>query len=277
VTGLELAAQRSRLGISIEALAADLNEHVDEVRRWETVTGDLPRDLSRRLDWILASHERAEAFARSGLPDCDWAEAKALEIHTSKPADSERLIAELDAHIKTCEICQRRTAFAETLPPLPSMPTPPTLGAIVAIGNAIRRLPQWLRPAATGAVLVGAWTILRAFFILLGTRGAHAGHTLLMVLEAVGLGAYGGAVGGFAYTLAKKPAARLGVFGPYALGLACGYAYLLAFGIPLRFLTSEETFRTTSGWVLLVIIGTVFGLLLGHFLFRKTKENVLQG
>lgn len=270
MTGLELAARRSRLGISLEVLAANLNQHVDEVRRWETVTGQLPRSLSRRLDWTLAGHERAAAFARSGLPDCDWANAKVQEIDTSKPADSERLIAELDAHIKACEICQRRAAFAETLPPLPPMPMSPTLGAIVAIGKAIRRLPQWLRPAATGAVIIGAMTLVRAFFMLVFSHGASAGHTLLIVLEAVGVGAYAGAIGGAAYALVKKPAGHLGKVGPYVIGVVCIYAYLLAFGIPLTLFTSDDTLRTPGDWLIAAIIGTVFGLFIGHSWFRKT-------
>jgi hypothetical protein len=270
VTGIEFAARRSRLGISIEALAADVNQHVDEVRRWETVTGELPRSMSRSLEWSLANLEREQAMERSGIPSCPWAEAKVKEIDPKRPASMERVIADLDAHRKTCDICQRRAAFAATLPPLPTMPLSPSLGVIVAVSDTIKRLPPWLRPAATGAVIVGAMTLVRAFFMLVFSRGANAGHTLLIVLEGVAVGAYAGAIGGAAYALVKKPAGYLGKAGPYVIGVICMYAYLLAFGIPLTLFTSDDTFRTPGSWLIAAIIGTVFGLFIGHSWFRKT-------
>jgi hypothetical protein len=153
------------------------------------------------------------------------------------------------------------------------MPLPPTARAMIGVTTAIGRLPSWLRPAATGAVIVGAMTVVRAVFVLLFQRGAQALQTLGMVLAAVGVGAYAGAVGGFAYSLAKKPAERLGTFRPYALGLACGWAYLLSFGIPLTLFTHEEFFRTTTGWVILAIAATTLGLVVGHAWFRRRPSN----
>lgn len=272
MTGYELAERRSQLGLSVETLAAALNHHVDEVRRWETIGGNLPRSLARELDWHLATVAREQAMERSGLPPCPVAETKAKEIDPKKAESLDRVVAELEAHFKTCDLCQRRAAFAETLPPLPPPPMSGSVRVIAFVSEAISRLPQWLRPAATGAVLVGGLTLVRAFFVLLVSRGANMGQTLLAVLAAVGVGAYGGAVGGFAYALVKKPAARLGKIGPYVIGLVCIYAYLLAFAIPLDLFTNDDTFRTPSGWVIGAIIGTLFGLLIGHSWFRqKTK------
>lgn len=274
MTGYELAERRSQLGLSVETLAADLNKHVDEVRQWETITGNLPRRLALELDWHLANRAQEQAMERSGLPPCPWAEAKAKEIDPKKLESIKRVAGELEAHHKTCDLCQRRAAFAATLPPLPRPPMSASVSAIVTISEAIRRLPKWLRPAATGAVLIGGFTLVRAFFVLLVSRGANMGQTLLMVLAAVGVGAYGGAVGGLAYALVKKPAARLGKIGPYVIGLVCMYAYLLAFAIPLNLFTNDDTFRTPSDWLIGAIIGTAFGLFIGHSWFReKTKAN----
>jgi len=273
VTGIELAERRSRLGLSIDQLAADLDKHVDEVRRWETVTGNLPGGMVRELEWYLANAERHHAIERAGIPPCPWAEAKAREIDPKRPEHVERVIAELEAHHTTCDICQRRAGFVATLPPLPPPPMSASVRAILAISKGIRRLPKWLRPAATGAVIVGGFTLVRAAIVLLVSRGANAGQTLLVVLEAVGAGAYGGAVGGFAYALVKKPAGHLGKAGPYVIGIVCMYAYLLAFGVPLTVFTNDDTFRTPSGWVIGAVIGTVVGLFIGHSWFRQKSAS----
>lgn len=274
MTGYELAERRSQLGLSVETLAADLNKHVDEVRRWETITGNLPRRLAGELDWHLANRAQEQAMERSGLPPCPWAEAKAKEIDPKKLESVERVADELEAHHKTCDLCQRRAAFAATLPPLPRPPMSASVGAIVTISEAIGRLPKWLRPAATGAVLIGGFTLVRASIILLVSRGANSVQALLAVVMAIAAGAYGGAVGGFAYALVKEPAGRLGRVGPYVIGLVCMYAYLLAFGIPLAVFTKDDTFRTPSDWLIGAIIGTVFGLFIGHSWFRqKTKAR----
>ena len=273
MTGLELAERRSRLGWPIDRLAAELDRHVDEVRRWESVTGNLPSGMVRELDWHLANAERRQAIERAGLPPCPWAEAKAQEIDPKRPEQVERVLAQLEAHHKTCDICQQRAAFVATLPPLPPPPMSASVRAILAISNGIRRLPRWLRPAATGAVIIGGFTLVRAAVVLLVSRGANAGQTLLAVLGAVGAGAYGGAVGGFAYALVKKPAGHLGKAGPYVIGVVCMYAYLLALGVPLILFTNDDTFRTPTGWLIGAIIGTVFGLFIGHSWFRRKDAS----
>jgi hypothetical protein len=78
-----------------------------------------------------------------------------------------------------------------------------------------------------------------------------------------------GAVGGLTYSVAKKPAARLGRFRPYGLGVACAYAYLLAFGVPDAIIDKGSMLRSLSGWAIFVLIGTFFGLVVGQSLFKE--------
>jgi hypothetical protein len=268
VTGLELAARRARLGYDLDRLAELFNAHVDEVRGWETISGALPRSLSRRLDWLLANAERMPAMERSGLPPCAWADAQVRGLDSKDVATVTRVVEELKRHEATCETCQRRLAFADTLPPLPPMPLPPLAQAVLTVSGAIRRLPAWLRPAATGGLLFGVMTIFRAGFMLLFQRGTQALQAVIAVGVAVGIGAYAGAVGGLTYALVKKPAARLGAFRPYVIGIACVWACLLAFGIPLAIFTTEQFFRSALGWAFLAIAGGVLGGVLGRSWFR---------
>lgn len=270
MTGLDLANRRVRLSQSVEQFAELIDHHSDEVRRWETIPGELPGSLTRELEWVLAALERRQAMERAGIPACEWLEARFREVDSQQVDAVQRLVHEIREHEKACAVCQQRSAFERTLPPLPPMPMGTTARSVVAVTKAIGRLPAWLRPAATGAVLLGALTILRALFVLPFRHGSQLGQTLLVVLGAVGLGAYGGAVGGATYSLVRKPASRLGAVRPYAIGLACMWAYLLAFGIPLKLFGDEAMLQSTSDWVVLAIVATLFGLLIGHVWFRKT-------
>jgi len=119
-----------------------------------------------------------------------------------------------------------------------------------------------------GAMIVGAWTLLRAVFLIgAGSAPLNRG-TVLTVLGAIGVGAYGGVVGGVAYRLARGPSRRLGRAGDYVTGVVVLYAYLAAFGIPAALFTSDDTFRSPAGWIAFLVIGTLLGLVIGHSWFR---------
>jgi len=270
MTGPELSQRRSRAGLSIEQLAEALNRHVDEVAGWERIEGNLPRSVARDVEWIVASAERGRAFETAGIPQCPWVAERDRELDSQDAKALEAWIAQVEAHAKTCAVCQRREAFAQTLPPLPPVPMSPQLRLLVGVLDRIQRLPGWLRPAAVGAILIGGLTLVRAILLLVIRRAAPSLEMLLTVLAALGLGAYGGAVGGVAYAAAHKPTRKLGAFGPYALGIICAYAYLLAFGIPLAVFGGEELFRSVSGWIAFAVVGTVFGLIIGRSWFRDS-------
>jgi len=268
MTGSELSQRRSRAGLSLEHLAESLDRHVDEVATWERMTGALPRAVERELDWILANAERGRAFEASEIPLCQWVAERERELDPRDAKALESWVTQVEAHAKSCDVCQRREAFARTLPPLPPLPMSPQLRLLASVAGTIQRLPRWLRPAAVGAILIGGLTVVRAILFLVLRRAAPSLELLLTVLGAIGVGAYGGAVGGLAYVMAREPTKKLGAFAPYALGIVCVYAYLLAFGIPLAVFGGDDMFRSVSGWIALVIVGTVFGLIIGRSWFR---------
>ena len=270
MTGPELSQRRIRAGLSVDELAEALNRHVDEVAAWEQIPGTLPRAVDRDVEWILASAERGRAFEAAGIPVCPWVTERERELDARDSKALEVWITQSEAHAKTCDVCQRREAFGRTLPPLPPFPMSPQLRLLASVAGTIQRLPGWLRPAAVGAILIGGLTIVRAILLLVLRRAAPSLELLLTVLAAAGVGAYGGAVGGLAYGAAREWTKKLGAFGPYALGVICVYAYLLAFGIPLAVFGGEDMFRSAPGWIAFTIVGTIFGLIIGRSWFRDS-------
>ena len=189
----------------------------------------------------------------------------------TKTAELERLLSEADTHAKTCAICQRREAFAKTLPPLPAPPMSLWVRTLVVVFGGIERLPKWARPAAVGALAIGTLTIVRALFVVVFQRAPVTPQLFVTIAAAIGIGAYGGAVGGLAYSLVRERFRRFGRAGDYLTGIVCAYAYLLAFGIPIAIFTREEILTDPVGWLIFVVIGTVFGLIIGHSWFREDK------
>jgi hypothetical protein len=78
------------------------------------------------------------------------------------------------------------------------------------------------------------------------------------------------------YALVRKRFRKFGRVGDYLTGLACMYAYLLAFGIPLAVFTREKMLRDPVGWLIMAVLGTVFGLAIGHSWFREEHYSETQ-
>ena len=87
-------------------------------------------------------------------------------------------------------------------------------------------------------------------------------------IPAAAVAAGAGAVGGVAYGLVRPRTRRFGRGGDYLTGIACVYAYMLAFLVPLALLGVEPLLYTRMGAGVFVLLGTVFGLVVGHFWFR---------
>jgi len=272
MTGPELARRLKEVNLTADELGERVNRHQDEVSGWLASGRPLPKGLTRELEWHLALRAREQQLQESGLPTCDWAEQHQPPSGNDIEALEKRL-AELEAHSKTCVICQQREAYAATLPPLPPMPMALHWRLLGRVVEAVEHLPRWARPAGVGALLVGALTLLRAIVLILLRRAAVTLEMVLVILAAIGLGAYGGLVGGVAYSLVRNPTRRLGRVGDYVTGIACVYAYLVAFGIPAALFTNEELFRSALGWAILSIIGIVFGLAVGHSWFRTPHSG----
>jgi hypothetical protein len=272
MTGQDLAQQIAAVGYSPDDLAKSLHRHRDEVNVWLASRGPLPKGLARELEWVFAVRARERLMEQSGLPTCSWM-AQHADFSTGDPKALAKRVADIEAHAKVCPVCLRRAAYAATLPALPPMPVAPHVRLLAAVARGVRRLPVWARPGAVGALVIGGWTLLRAMMFLVLGRAPLSPRLLLTVLAAIGLGAYGGLVGGVAYTLVRNPTRRLGRAGDYVTGVACAYAYLAAFGIPAAIFTEEEMFHSAFGWVILLVIGTVFGVVIGRSWFRSATPT----
>ncbi|HVH11376.1 MAG TPA: hypothetical protein VM736_16390 [Gemmatimonadales bacterium] len=221
---------------------------------------------------MLANEERARLMQQSGIEECSWM-THLPALDRLKPEELERRLREVEAHAKACPTCQRREAYAVTLPPLPPLPLGFTLRVLAGLTDGIRHLPKWARPAAVGALVIGGITLIRTVFLVVLRRVPPSTALLLTVGGAIAVGAYGGAVGGLAYALVRERVRRLGRVGDYLTGLTCAYAYFLAFGIPLALFTREEMFRQPVGWVIWVFVATALGLVIGHSWFGNEANR----
>ncbi|HKI93814.1 MAG TPA: hypothetical protein VJ992_00855 [Gemmatimonadales bacterium] len=272
MTGTELGQRRLALGLSLEDVAGYVGEHPEDLRRYETITGELPGGLGRRAEFALAAADRRRRVEAEGLicPEVRALERDAPRLEAR--AIRARLV-KLRAHERTCDVCRRRAAYEATLPPLPGRPLPAHYRLLRGVARGIAKLPHWARPAAVGALLVGALALARGALALFA--GAEPAWSLIVVVfEGLGIGAYGGMVGGAAYALARAPTRPLGRIGDYLTGIACVYAYLLAFGVPaLLFHWDDATFDSPVFWILVLIAGAVIGLVIGDRWFGTPRDD----
>jgi len=277
MTGTDLARRRAGLGLTHDQVGAWLGEHADQIKAWETISGPLPGSLAKRLDWALANESRERELAAAGHPVCPEAQ-RILATPIERGADSQLARYKVaQAHATTCPHCQARMAAINTLPPLPPLPLPPWMTVLGKFNTHVQRLPAALRPAVWGASLMGAWTLARALFGLLLSPRSFSPRMAMTVLAAIGLGAYGGAVGGVAYTIVRPRVRQFGRPGDYLTGLACAYAFLLAFGLPLALFTDDRTLRDPFGWGMFFIIATIAGLFIGRSWFKADSSEPESG
>jgi hypothetical protein len=119
-----------------------------------------------------------------------------------------------------------------------------------------------------GAFLIGAWTLLKAVFILAFSPRSFSLQTALAILAAIVVGVYGGAIGGLTYAAVRPRVRHLGHPGDYLTGLTCASSCLLAFGVPLALFTSQAMFREPLGWLVMFVMATTAGLLIGRSWFK---------
>lgn len=267
MTGTELAQRRLGLGLSLDDVAGYVGEHPEDLRRYETIAGELPRGLGQRAEFALAAADRRRRVEAEGLI-CTEVRALERDAPRLEAREIRARLVKLRAHEKHCDTCRRRTAFEATLPPLPARPLPAHYRLLRNAARGVAKLPAWARPAAVGALLVGALALARGALTVLG--GAEPTWSLIVVIfEGLGIGAYGGMVGGVAYALVREPTRPLGRIGDYLTGVTCVYAYLIAFGVPaLLFHWDDATFDSSVFWVLMLVAGAVVGLVIGDRWFR---------
>jgi hypothetical protein len=143
VTPEQLVAGRLRLGLTPEALAAELNLTPGVVSAWEQGRIKPSRHAERWLTWRGAMLDRDEALVASGLPEC-----QALrDVMPSLRGDSRARRGEVVLqHMSTCEACLARKRFlAERFPPLPPPPLPALLLALVWAHRTAERVWRFVR------------------------------------------------------------------------------------------------------------------------------------
>ena len=121
MTGVELAERMAATKVTVHELATLMSRRPEEVARWLASERPLPKKVTGQLEWLLGLRLIGDRMQASGLPVCPW-----IEEHPTPRWDDtkalERYSAEIDAHAASCPICQRRTAYAATLPAPPAFP-----------------------------------------------------------------------------------------------------------------------------------------------------------
>ncbi len=275
ITGRDLAAARTRLGLTPDQFAAELGLPPHSYAACEAGRVKLPTRQAQMVAFRVACVERHEALARSGLPECPWlaqwereapaADAK-IERHTAH-------LQRVEAHVGTCATCQAREQFLRER--FPDMPAPPVAGWVRvhgAVTGWIDARPEWMRPALHGAGILAAMTSVRALFALLGA--AREPRLALMALGAVVLAAVAGAGGGLVYAFVGRPARRVPVVGPYLAGVIAVAGYL-ACAAGLMALGGQAPGTGDLGATLFSygFVSLLFGLVVGHTWFRPEKPG----
>lgn len=269
MTGEDLARARALLGLSPGELAAEMGLTEPVVRAWEDGSLRIPQQYALQIVWRAAVAERQAALASSGLPECTWV-ARWMDVAPARgPAQREHLDA-LRRHAATCPQCTARARFIEqNFPPMPDLPVPVPVRVMRIAGKALKRLPQWLRAAAVGAVAVGIFTILRVAGMAIAGEAPSALATLRLILGSIVGGAYLGAVAGITYAIVRDPLRRIGRAGDYVAGILCVWAYLLASVIPMQLFTGRPAFATPEDAAAVAFGGAVVGIIIGHLWFRR--------
>ncbi len=139
----------------------------------------------------------------------------------------------------------------------------------------IDNLPDWLQPAAFGALVLAMMAAVRVVFLLPGLLSEP--KLALPAFGAIALSAVGGALAGLSYSLIGSRLRNVPILGPYLTGVFTIGVYLLAMitifwfastGMPA---SDREVFDLRNHVSLLVWGGMtlVYGLVVGHFWFRQ--------
>lgn len=138
----ELTAARQRLGLTPDALAAELDLTPAVILAWEA--GRI-RPTGRAQRWLLwrgAMLDRDEALAASGLAEC----VELRHVAASAQGDGRTRSTIVLAHVEACPTCQARKRYlADRFPPMPPPPLPLPLLALVSAQRAVEHVWQWVR------------------------------------------------------------------------------------------------------------------------------------
>lgn len=152
MTPEELIAMRQRLGLTPDAMAAELNLTPAVVNAWERGRIKPAGRVVKWLTWRGGMLDRDAALAASGLPEC--AELHALHARSTANTDTDaetprerraRMDAVL-AHLGQCPACiARRRYIEERFPPMPRPPMATSVRILVWVFDRLTRARAWVR------------------------------------------------------------------------------------------------------------------------------------
>jgi hypothetical protein len=126
MTAAEFKKHRRRLGLSPQAMAAELDLAANKVRNIEAGLVPVPGGVQRFLRWDATLDQRRLFLAESGLPVCEPAEALELAAQAGEDhAARYRGFNELRQHTRECSACRRREKH---LAQNPGLLEPPATG-----------------------------------------------------------------------------------------------------------------------------------------------------
>lgn len=206
--GPEAEQARNTLGLRRVDFAVEKSVTPEVVEAWETGRIKVPERIAIDLRWRLARKERMEALASSGLPECRWIADFENEAVPAKSDQRNKQLERLIEHTQSCAVCGAREKYVtERFGPMPPAPREGLLALIMPIAERIQKLPPWARPAATGATIFVAYSLLRLLF-LLPTIVRDPGRGILTaatgILASASLGAVLGLLYGFFQRLRKQ-------------------------------------------------------------------------
>lgn len=188
----EVTAARERLGLTLDAFAAEMGFTPHVASAWESGTVAMPSRYEAELRWRLALQDRDDALKASGLAECAWiAHWQSQPFPMGLKPQTKHLESGV-AHAKICPTCIARERFtAERFGELPRRPLPGGLSVLAWIAERVKGLPEWLRPVATATMLCVALTLLRILFevpaLIQSPRGWLVAAQTLVTGAAIGV------------------------------------------------------------------------------------------
>lgn len=207
MTAEELLAARGSLGLSQEGMAAELGLTPAIVRAWERGRLAVPRMYAEVVRWRVYVHERDRALAGSGIPSCPWVDRFEAQPPARSTAEERRRLQAFVTHAEGCATCRARHAFVrDRFPEPPEPPLPTWVRFFTGLQTRLRRLPEWARPAATGALVFAALTLVRIILVLPAANGAAGGWRVatLTALASLGAALVIGAVAGALWGVVRR-------------------------------------------------------------------------
>ncbi len=150
----ELIATRLRLGLTPDAMAAELNLTPAVVNAWERGRIQPARRVVQWLTWRAGMLDRDAALAASGLPECADLHALHARSRTEDESPRERR-TRMDAvlaHLGQCPACiARRRYIEERFPPMPRPPMAASVRILVWVFDRMTRARAWVRNKFAGS------------------------------------------------------------------------------------------------------------------------------